>query len=533
MKIGAFTLDHSRNRLSLGDAVFRLEPLVMDVLCLLADNPGEVVDREDIIDHVWMVRAGGDESLTRAIGILRRIFAHDREAGPYLETVWKRGYALVAPVRGQPSSGSRLVAMHGGSASVQQKAISGYSVAVLPFANASPAPEDAFLADGITRDLTMLLGRVPRLKVAAYSSALLCREGHEWLGEIAHSLGVRYVISGSLQRTGSRFHVRAALMDAARDEQVWGKRLDAPLEEFFEVQDQLVLDISTSLASALQISYAAQVSGRRPFQLSAYELVQRAEALRLRYNQDTAFEIVGLLDQALAIDPEDATVHAALAVQHTQNVVSSFVQDYAGSFALAKRHLERALSLAPQDPEALAAAGIAATMMGNARGAVRHLEKALELDPNNAHTLAVLGWQHCWVHGTREGIDMIRKAEARAPHHPRFPVWAHYRGHCEIRLGNIAAAVDAYREGEERNPGYSLNLATLVAALGLLERWDEARATVNLLHEANPRYRPYHLEALARRMIFWFGETPSRDAFLAAFAQALETPAPHRITDAR
>jgi TolB-like protein/lipoprotein NlpI len=405
---------------------------------------------------------------------------------------------------------------------VDEADVPGYSVAILPFANASFEAGDMFLADGITRDLTMLLSRVPRLKVAAYSSALLCREGREPLEEIATRLGVRYVVSGSVARDDTKIFLRAALMDSQDNAQLLGKRLGAPIADFFEVQDELVLEISTALASGVQTSHVASLQGRRPFQLSAYELVQRAEALRLRYNRENAMKIVGLLDQALRIDPDDAAVHAALAVQHTQNVVSSFVPDQAETFALARRHVDRALDLAPRDPDTLAAAGIAATMMGNARLAVRHLEAAVDLDPNNPHTLAVLGWQHCWIHGTLEGLDMIRAAEDRAPHHPRFALWAHYRGHCEIRLGHVEGAVTAYGDGVERNTSYSLNLATLVAALGLLGREDEALAAREALWRANPDYGVADLEMLAKRMVYWFGTSPSREAFIGAFRRVLE-----------
>lgn len=519
LRIGAFLVEADGNQVHLHDRTFALEPLVMDVLCLLAERAGEVVLREEIISHVWLARVGSDESLTRAIAILRRLFGHDASGQEYIKTVWKRGYVLVAEVR--PDS-ERALEVITPAYTCEQAPVPSYSVAVLPFANASSDISDAFLADGITRDLTMLLCRVPRLRVAAYSSSLLIREGEESLPQIAQRLGVRYAVSGSLARSGDKFQLRLALMDAEDDAQVWARRVDAPLTEFYRVQDDIVLDVSTSLASALQVSHAASIQGRRPFQLTAYELVQRAEALRLRYNRDTAREIIGLLDRALVLDPEDATVHAALAVQHTQNVVSSFVRDAEQTFALARKHVEAALSIAPADPEALAAAGIAATMMGNARLAVRQLEQAVETDPNNPHTLAVLGWQHSWLYANREGIAMIEKAEARAPHHPRYAVWAHYRGHCEIKLGEVDRAIRAYEDGAARNPAYGLNLVTLTAAhefAGNRDRADEALARVMA---ANPAYRPADLETLARRMIYWFGTSPTRAEFTDAFRAAWE-----------
>ncbi|MBI1199307.1 MAG: hypothetical protein GC203_15710 [Phenylobacterium sp.] len=513
-RVGAFEAEPQRNELRLDGERHPVEPLVMDVLCYLADRAGEIATRDELIDHVWFFNPAADESLTRAISLLRRVFARDAAGGPYIQTVWTRGYVLVAEVHRQGAAPA--VRTFAGTPELE----TGYSVGVLGFHSNSPAPDDAFLADGITRDLTMLLSRVPRLRVAAYSSAARVDERTMGLDEISARLGARYLVSGSISRQGSDFQVRAALMDAMDDAQVWAQRIDAPLEEFFAVQDRLILDISTSIISALQVSLSAAMRGRRPFQLGAYELVQRAEALRLNYNRQTALEIVSLLDQALEIDPADAAVHAALAVQHTQNIVSNFAGSAAETFPLAKRHVETALGLAPRDPDVLAAAGIAAAMMGNARLAVRHLEQAADLDPNNPHTLAVLGWQQCWVEGTPTGRELIETAERRAPHHPRFALWAHYRGHCEIRLGDPEAAIAAYRDCVERNPNYSLNLVTLAAALAFVGEAAEARRVIATVREIAPRYHSDDYERLARRMVYWFGPDPSRDAMIGALRSA-------------
>ncbi|HET9033092.1 MAG TPA: tetratricopeptide repeat protein [Dokdonella sp.] len=393
-------------------------------------------------------------------------------------------------------------------------------MAVLPFRSHSLGADDAFLADGITRDLTMLLSRVSRLRVSAYSSAAMIEEQVTPLSEISNRLGVRYAVSGSLSRRGDMFQVRAALMDTFDDAQIWAQRIDAPLEGFFDIEHKLVLDISTSIVSALQMSFYATIQGRRPFQLSAYELVQRAESLRLRYNRDTAMEIVELLDRALTMDPNDGAIHAALAVQHAQNVVSHFDPSPKETFALARQHVATALELAPQDPDVLAAAGIAAAMMGNARLAVRNLRQSIALDPNNPHHLAVLGWQHCWLQGDRAGIEMIETAEQRAPHHPRFAVWAHYRGHCEIRLGRTDAAIAAYRESTDRNPQYSLNLVTLAAALAHTGKLAEAREVTDQIARIAPGYSVDEFERLAARMVYWFGDSPNRGQLVSALRDA-------------
>ena len=514
--VGAFSVEADRNCVWLGGEAHPVEPLIMDVLVYLIEHTGEVVTRDQIIEHVWFFNPGADECLTRAISRLRKVFAADQSHQPYITTIWKRGYVLAAKtVRSKPAA-MRMEP----EPVIGDRLPGGFSVAVLPFTNMSQDPEDAFLADGITRDLTMLLSRVSRLHLAAYSSALAVDEGTMPLPSIADQLGVRYVVSGSLQRRGEEFLLRTALMDGVKNTQVWAQRIESTLDRFFEVQDKIVLDVSTSAASALVVSHAKDLLARRRFQLSAYELVQRAENLRFNYNRSTAREIIELLNRALAMQPDDAAVHAALAVQLTQNVTSKFDDTPAETFELAKRHVETAIACAPDDPDVLVAAGITATMMGNSRLAVRNLTRAIELDPNNPHALAVLGWQHCWLYGDRAGIEMIETAESRAPHHPRYAVWAHYRGHCEVRLGDIGAAIEAYRACDFRNPDYSLNLVTLAAVLAFAGDDEEAKNIIDRIRRVAPDYTMADYRRLVDRMIYWFGDNPPGDEMIAALQAA-------------
>ena len=518
-KVGQFTVLPFSNSLEHNGATYTVEPLVMDVLCFLAKQGGKVVSRDDLITHVWYFNPGADESLTRAISLLRGIFRRDSAAPKYIETVWTRGYRLVVAAEQESADGTGTL-----PGALAQSDHPDYSVAVLSFNMLSDDASDAFLADGLTRDLTRMLSRVPRLKVTAYSSAALLREGSAPVDEIARKLGVRYVVSGSLTRHGDQLALRVSLMDGASGSEVWGHKLSNDLEQMFDVQDKLVLDLSSAMASALQISHAKVALNRRGFQLNAYELVQRAESLRMNYNADTAQEIIALLKQALEIDPEDAAVHAGLAIQYTQNVVSNFAGTPANAFDLARIHVETAMRLAPNEPEVLLSAGIAATMMGNARLAVRQLANAIEHDPNNPHTLAVLGWQMCWLKGDPAGRTMIELAEQRAPHHPRYAVWAHYRGHCEIRLGRIEQAIAAYEDGVDRNPNYSLNLVTLAMAQSLAGREKDAQASLAQVRQLAPHYTPDDLERLARRMVYWFASDKDLEDAMAAFRKAWEAP---------
>lgn len=173
-RAGAFQIVPMRNVIEGCGSTTSIEPLIMDVLCALSEQPGEVLSRDALLSHIWYANPGADESLTRAISILRRAFRADEGGQPYIATVWKRGYRLAAPVvhpsRNELTMWSRRDDGFQPPAPVRLDVVS-YSVAVLRFDTLPPAPGDEFLSDGITRDLTTLLSRVPNLRVSAYSSA--------------------------------------------------------------------------------------------------------------------------------------------------------------------------------------------------------------------------------------------------------------------------------------------------------------------------------------------------------------------------
>jgi TolB-like protein/Flp pilus assembly protein TadD len=491
--------------------------LVMDVLCALAQQPGEMLSRDSLISLIWYFNPSADESLTRAISILRKVFRADSEGQPYIETVWKRGYRLLAPVFPQLRDSVKIFAPgndHVLSSAGARSEVASFSVAVLRFNMLPLSPDDAFLSDGFTRDLTALLSRVPRLRVAAYNTAVRYDGSEASTPALCTALGVRYLVSGSMTRVNGQVQLRVAVMDGFTDSQLWSKRIDAPLNRILDLRDGLVLDISTSILSEMRNSEAAAVEQNTSFNVDAYAMVQYAEALRERYGQEAAEKIVQTLERALEIEPGNATVRAALATQLTQNVVSRFSKTPSETFARARVLIDEALKLDANDPEVLTAAGIVATMMGNARLAVRQLTRAIQRDPNNAHALAVLGWQSNWLNGDRAGIAMIETAERRAPHHPRYALWAYYRGHCEVKLGRLEAAVAAYRTSIDRNPNYHLTYVSLASVLAVLNRDDEAAEAIARALALVPDYTSMDYQILAERMIYMFGARPGRDEVL-------------------
>lgn len=487
-------------RLKCGGEEIKLEPKVMAVLEVLAERPGRAWKREDLIDRVWNDGRAGDESLTRAIYRLRKAL------GPHigensLVTVPRLGYRLNTSIERVKPAGAGF-------------SPSPFSIAVLPISDHSAQREQSHLADGLTRDLTALLSRTPRFRVAPISSATHHASDESELPIIAAKLDVRFLAKGSLVRMADSIRIRIALVDCAENALIWSRKYEAGLDRFYEVQDDAVLGIATALSAKIRIPHKEIARRNRNFNISAYERVQQAEALRYNYGRNAADNITVLLQEALDADPKDAAVAAALAVQLSQNVVSRWAEDPAGMKRKADALIKAAIAESPQDPDVLAAAGIVATMFHRPDDAIGHLEQCIANNPNDAHALAVLGWQRCLRYAERNGVGLIEIAEERAPHHPRFGLWATYRATAHLFMLEYADGLDAAREAARRTPNYYQPLLHCAWAHAGLGEKDAAADAIGKAHIVEAGV----LNAYVDEMRKWSANSPHKDRLYKSLA---------------
>ncbi|MGB5483720.1 winged helix-turn-helix domain-containing tetratricopeptide repeat protein [Parasphingorhabdus sp.] len=458
--IAANKFDHS---LSLDDQVEHVEPKVMDLLVQLAAAPRQPVNRSDLLDAIWPDGGGGDESLTRLVYQLRRAFKSFPSFAGAIKTVSKFGYRLDASVKGLAANkkASKLFA-----APTREYNL---SIAILPIADHNADAENRYLADGMSRDLTSLLATTPMLFVTPHSSVLALSDDNMPLATIAETLGCRFLLSGSFRRQGNEIRLRFELVDTIDSSLAWSEKYNTVLDQFFEVQSDVLLNVSTAISARVRFALEPPAVARRPFQNDVYRILQTAETLRYSYGKDSALEITRLLREGLKITPDHAALRAGLAVQLSQNVVSQWEDDPKAAEQIAFEHIEAALAKEPANAEVIAAAGIVNAMFHRQAEAIGFLRRAVEMDPNNAHALAMLGWQMCLVESDPNGIALIESAEYRAPHHPRFGLWATYRATGHLFLLHYASAVPACKQAISRTPNYyqpRLSLAWALLGLG-------------------------------------------------------------------
>ncbi|MEM7220793.1 MAG: winged helix-turn-helix domain-containing protein [Pseudomonadota bacterium] len=454
-------VDPSNLSLSRASDSVKLEPKVMAVLVALAMRPSQTCRREGLIDQVWSDGSVADESLTRSVYQIRKALSR-LGAQRVLATVPRLGYRLDASVKHLDSAAELTVA-------TSEQTSPPFSIAVLPFSCPSTEQEEHWLARGLVSDLSALLARVPRFIVAPVSSIHHHQDNQLSLPRLAKELNTRFVVEGSLLRQENDLRIRISLLEADGGALMWARRYDTQLDQFYEVQDDAVLSIATAISTEVRSPSASVFQRHKRFNVSAYERVQEAESLRQNYGRITAAQITQKLEEALAHDPEDAAVAAALAVQLSQNVVSRWESDPIAAKTNADALIDRALSAAPHDPDVLTGAGVVSTMFHRPDRAIDFLERAIFLNPNDAHAIAVLGWQRCLRDADPGGIALLEAAEARAPHHPRFALWATYRATAHLFMLQYDEGLEAAKAAVARTPNYyqpRLHCAWACAGLG-------------------------------------------------------------------
>ena len=449
-----------------------VEPKVMALLVALSERAGELCTRDELLARIWAGTSASDESLTRIVYLLRKALKHVGESSGMVRTVPRLGYRLDARVR---------VLDHDAlAADLKRRQFEPFSVAVLPVADLSQAGDAKLLAAGLTRDLTMLLARTPRFRVTPCSSAARHAADELDLVTAGQLLHARFVVTATLVRCGNTVRIRVDLGDAAEDTLLWAEKYDTAIDRFFEVQEDVVFSITTAITAKVSTSQPARVQRTGRFNLCAYERVLAAEALRVNYGMETALQIVDMLTGALEIEPRDPLTRSALAVQLSQNVVSQWATDPATTVAQADGLISRALEAAPADPDVHANAGVVAAMFHRPDDAIHHLEFAVEHNPNDAHALAVLGWQRCLRHADAAGIGLIETAEQRAPHHPRFGLWATYRATGHLFMLDYTNGLRGGQEAVERTPSYYQPHLTCAWAHTGLGDTDSAKREIRL-----------------------------------------------------
>jgi adenylate cyclase len=295
---------------------------------------------------------------------------------------WRQVAASVADLLGGPApiaSPAPSPASTGAPPSLPDKP----SIAVMPFANLSNDPDQEYFVDGMMDEIVTALTRNRALFVIASSSTMAFRARPTSAQDVGRQLGVRYVLEGSVRKSGDRVRIAAKLVDAADGEQLWAERFDDTLADVFALQDRVALSVAGVIGPAIAAVDERRGAGRPTESLGAYDLHLRATPLVRAFRKAEMMQALELLERAIALDPRYAMAMAAAATCHHNIAVYRWSEDVERHRLAGNSLAQRALTYGADDASVLAqtAAALSYENLGNS---VELARRATTINPGAA-----------------------------------------------------------------------------------------------------------------------------------------------------
>ena len=466
-QVGQWRVDPGLNSLSVNGTTVRVEPKVMEVLVCLATQPGETVPKEAILKTVWPDTFVSDDVLIRSVSELRRVFEDDAREPRFIETIPKRGYRLVAPVRlngsrpagpGQPqpiarrSEETRRRGLFWAVAAASVSCLvllSGFllfnvaglrdrlrgnknptirSLAVLPLQSLSTDPAQEYFAEGMTDALITDLAQISALKVVSRTTITRYGRPDKPLPQIARELNVDGIVEGTVQRSGDHVRITAQLIYGPTDQHLWANSFERDVKDMLALQSAVASEIARQIQVKVTPEEQAKLTSPRPVNLKALDAYVEA-----RFHLDQAAKLDFYKGKELTIGEElrQAVFYLDKAIQEDPNYLPPYVAYFDAVDATNKSHLQylpkakaalaKALELDETNESAhIALARLLMQYEYDWPRAEKEFRRAVELNSNSANA-------HDWyssylfnVGRAGEGSKELARAQALDPAHDYY-----------------------------------------------------------------------------------------------------------------
>ncbi|MET3992937.1 TolB-like protein/cytochrome c-type biogenesis protein CcmH/NrfG [Bradyrhizobium sp. JR7.2] len=460
-------LDTDRRELSREQVPVAVEPQVFDLVVHLMENRDRVVSKDELIDKIWHGRSVSESTLTSRINAARKAIGDSGANQALIRTIARKGFRFVGAVQTQrgaalPEPGRVAQAPQAALALPDRPAI-----AVLPFTNMSGDREQDYFSDGISEDIITALSKLRWFFVVARNSSFVYKGRAVHMHEVARELGVRYVLEGSVRRSGDRLRISAQLNDVSTGSHLWAERYDRELADIFAVQDEITEAIVAAIEPQLYTAESFRAQQKPPGSLDAWDLVMRALSHYWRITREDNAAAQGLLEQATAIDPAYGKALGLLATSHIFGAHMGWA-DMAMTVPVAERAALAAVEADRED--AWAHHGLAYTYLFRRRfdDALAEFELTLQLNPNFAMAHAFYGVTLCYAGRWRDGDAAARRALRLSPRDPLAAIYCGVAAYAQFIGRNYEGAVQMARESMRQRADFVGAHRVLTAAAGML-----------------------------------------------------------------
>ncbi len=364
------------------------------------------------------------------------------------------------------------------------------SIAVLPFANMSGDAEQEYFADGMVEEIITELSHMRWLSVIARNSSFTYKGKSVDVKQVGRELGVRYVLEGSVRKSGNRVRITGQLIDTSTAAHLWADRFDGGIEDIFDLQDQVTANVVGAIAPRLEQAEIERAKRKPTENLDAYDYFLRAMASLYQWTRESNDEALRLFRRAIDLDPNFAAAHGMAAWSFVWRKVNGWISDRANELAEVERLARRAVELGPDDVVALAGGGYALVfVVHDLDEGPAVMERALALNPNHAWTLNSSGWTKAFLGDTDTAIKYLTEAIRLSPLDPHI-----FRAHGGLALAHFLAgrydeAIKWAEVSLRERPNFIAAMRELAAANALAGRLAEAQKAMARLRQIDPAVR--------------------------------------------
>ncbi|MGH7005004.1 MAG: tetratricopeptide repeat protein, partial [Alphaproteobacteria bacterium] len=348
-------------------------------------------------------------------------------------------------------------------------------IAVLPFTGMGGDPDGDFLADGLTEDIITALARLNWLFVIARHSTFVYKGRAADVRQVARDLGVRYVLEGSVRRTGARIRITGQLIDAESGKHIWAAKYDRDLEDLFAVKDDIAERVVAAVEPHLYAEEGMRASSRQPESIDAWGLAVRALSMINKVDRRFNAEAQDLLRASIATAPNYARAHALLGWAMWWAALCYWSADRREGYRRAAAHAHDALSFDPGDPWARMVSGLCLSTAGQHDRALDELRVALKLNPSFALGHMAFGWTLLRAGRFEEAIFETGQALSLSPVDSFAGFYTAIHGLALLGARRFAEALPFLRGSVAAFAEYSGHYNTLISCCGHLGLLEEAK----------------------------------------------------------
>jgi len=359
------------------------------------------------------------------------------------------------------------------------------SIAVLPFENMTGDPGQEYFADGFTEEIISSLAKISSLFVIARNSSFTYKGKPVKVQQVSEELGVRYVLEGSIQKSGDRVRINAQLIDAVSGKHLWSEHYDRDLKEIFGLQDEVILEITSALSVNLTAGEQARVWAEGTKSLEAYLRFMQGREYLLKGNRESIALARRMAEEAIALDPGYADAYALLGATY-HNEVFLGTSHPKESIAKAIELTQKALAMNGSLADARSRLGVLYTWSGRYDEAIAEAERGVELDPSSAMANFFLSNVLRYAGRSKEAIPVIRKALRLEPIAP--DIFFQNLALVYFQAGDCKDALATFEKGLMRQPDNLNSHAIRAAVYGYCGREEDAREEAIEVLRINPKF---------------------------------------------